>query len=342
MSGPLTIVNTGLVSAVGLSAAAACAAIRAGIANSSESPFVNSVGERIVAHQVPFERPWRGLAKLAKMAASAIEEALRQVPREEWPRIPLVLCVAEQDRPGRLARLDDDLFEGILGELGAEFAAQSAIVPHGRAAIGRALAHAGDLLANPGVERVVVAATDSFLTAETLREYDRRGRLLTPKNSNGFIPGEGAAALLVEPSAAGAQLRCNGIGFATEPAHIESEEPLRAEGLVRAVRNALGDAGCAMGDLDFRITDISGEHYYFKEATHALSRLLKVRKEQFDIWHPAQCIGETGAVIGVASIVVLHAACHKSYVPGPNILLHAGNDSGERTAVVLKFGAAGP
>jgi 3-oxoacyl-[acyl-carrier-protein] synthase I len=340
MSAPLAIVNTGLISAVGLSAPAACAAIRAGIANSSESSFVNAAGERIVAHQVPFEHPWRGLAKLAKMAAAAIEEALRQIPRKEWQRIPLVLCVAEQDRPGRLAGLEEDLLPEIFAELRGEPAAQSAIVPHGRTGIGRALAYARDLLANPGVERVLVAATDSYLTAETLREYDRRGRLLTSKNSNGFIPGEGAAALLVEPTAAATQLRCNGVGFATEPAHIESEDPLRAEGLVRAVRNALGDAGCAMGDLDFRITDISGEHYYFKEAAHALSRLLKVRKEEFDLWHPAQCIGETGAVIGVASIVVLHAACHKGYVPGSNILFHAGNDSGERTALILKFGAA--
>ncbi len=340
MSGPLAIVNTGLVSAVGLSAPAACAAIRAGIANSSDSNFVNSAGERIVAHQVPLERPWRGVAKLAKMAAAAIEEALQQVPRKEWQTIPVVLCAAEQDRPGRLVGLDDALLSEIFSELRTEFAVRSAIVPHGRAGIGRALAYACELLASPGIARVVVAATDSYLTAETLREYDRLDRLLTSRNSNGFVPGEGAAALLVEPTAEGAQLRCNGIGFATEPAHIESEQPLRAEGLVRAVRNALGDAGCAMGDLDFRITDISGEHYYFKEAAHALSRLLKVRKEEFDLWHPAQCIGETGAVIGVASIVVLHAACHKGYTPGSNILFHAGNDSGERTALILKFGAA--
>jgi 3-oxoacyl-[acyl-carrier-protein] synthase-1 len=330
-----------LVSAVGLSAPAACAAIRAGIANSSDSTFVNSAGEKIVAHQVPLEHPWRGVAKLAKMAAPAIKEALQRVPRKEWQHIPVILCVAEHDRPGRLMGLDEALLPEIFAELGTEFAARSAIVPHGRAGIGRALAYACELLGDPGIGRVVVAATDSYLTAETLREYDRLGRLLAPKNSNGFIPGEGAAALLVEPTTEGIQLRCNGIGFASEQAHIESEQPLRAEGLVRAIRSALGDAGCTMGDLDFRITDISGEHYYFKEAAHALSRLLKVRKQEFDLWHPAQCIGETGAVIGVASIVVLHAACHKGYTPGTNMLFHAGNDSGERTALILNFGAAG-
>jgi 3-oxoacyl-[acyl-carrier-protein] synthase-1 len=98
----------------------------------------------------------------------------------------------------------------------------------------------------------------------------------------------------------GIQLQCTGVGFGTEPAPIESEQPLRAAGLVQAIRGALKEAGCAMGDLDFRITDISGEHYYFKEASHALSRLLKTPKEEFDIWHPAQCIGETGAVAGLA------------------------------------------
>ena len=337
MSRPLTILNTGMVTAVGLSAPAACAAIRAGITNSTDTTFVGTDGERIVAHQVPFDRPWRGLTKLAKMAARAVEEALADIPRGKWPRIPLILCIAEADRPGRLGGLDEALFHQVVGEIGVDFAANSAIVPHGRPSVGRALAHARNLLSDGSVPYVVIAAADSYVTGETLLEYDRRGRLLSAENSNGFIPGEGAAALLVHTGGEGLQLQCAGVGFGTELAHIESEQPLRAAGLVQAVRGALDDAGYAMGDLDFRITDISGEHYYFKEASHALSRLLKTRKKEFDIWHPAQCIGETGAVAGLASIAVIKAACQKDYAPGPNVLLHAGNDSGERTAVILRF-----
>ena len=49
------------------------------------------------------------------------------------------------------------------------------------------------------------------------------------------------------------------IGFGREAAHIDSGEPLRAEGLSLAIKAALTDAGCAMHDMDFRITDLSGE-----------------------------------------------------------------------------------
>jgi 3-oxoacyl-[acyl-carrier-protein] synthase-1 len=74
-----------------------------------------------------------------------------------------------------------------------------------------------------------------------------------------------------------------GIGFGEEKAHIESEEPLRAEGMVAAIKGALAAAEMNMGDLDFRITDANGEQYAFKEASLALSRILRKRKEEFDI-----------------------------------------------------------
>ena len=106
----LAIQRTGLVTSVGLSAPAACAAIRAKITNPTETRFIDSSGQWIMAHEVPLEKPWRGLSKLARMAAMAIEECLEDIPQDTWRQIPLLLCVAEQDRPGRLAGLDDQLF----------------------------------------------------------------------------------------------------------------------------------------------------------------------------------------------------------------------------------------
>ena len=95
-----------------------------------------------------------------------------------------------------------------------------------------------------------------------------------------------------------------------------------------------------MHDMDFRITDNSGEQYYFKEAALALSRTLRVRKEEFDIWHPAECTGETGAAAGLAIICDAKAACEKRYTKGSNILAHMANDAGQRAALTLKHRAA--
>src|SRR5215470_15294479 len=137
---PIAILSTGLVTSVGLSAPAACAAIRAKVTNPSETRFIDSAGEWIMAHQVPLEKPWRGRAKLAQMAVIAIQECLAGIPREEWVKIPLLLCVAEHERPGRLHRLDDQLILDIRQELGARFAPESAIIAQGRASAG--VAHA--------------------------------------------------------------------------------------------------------------------------------------------------------------------------------------------------------
>jgi 3-oxoacyl-[acyl-carrier-protein] synthase I len=130
---------------------------------------------------------------------------------------------------------------------------------------------------------------------------------------------------------------CTGIGFGREAAHIDSGEPLRAEGLSLAIKAALTDAGCAMHDMDFRITDLSGEQYYFKEAALALSRTLRQRKEEFDIWHPAECIGEQGAAAGLAVVALADAACRKAFTKGPNILAHMANDAGQRAALSLQY-----
>ena len=54
---PLAIGRTGLVTSVGLSAPAACAAIRAKLTNPSETRFIDSHGEWIMAHQVPLDAP---------------------------------------------------------------------------------------------------------------------------------------------------------------------------------------------------------------------------------------------------------------------------------------------
>lgn len=338
---PIAIQATGLVTSVGLTTDQSCAAFRAKITNPVETRFIDSDGRWILAHEVPLAQPWRGLTKLAKMGAMAIEEALQGIPKEEWGRLPLLLCVAESERPGRLAGLDDQLFGLIQTELGASFAPESAIVPHGRVGVAVALGQARALMVKTGLARVLMAATDSLLSWPTLSHYNQNNRLLTETNSNGFMPGEGAGAMLVgTPDCSQDELLCTGIGFGREAAHLESGEPLRGDGLSQAIKATMADAGRQMHDMDFRITDVSGEQYYFKEAALALSRTLRVRKPEFDIWHPAECTGEVGATAGISVIALAHAACRKDFSKGPNILAHMANDAGQRAALSLQYKAA--
>ena len=107
---------------------------------------------------------------------------------------------------------------------------------------------ASKLVNEQGFGPIIVAGVDSYLVAGTLNSLNGRRRLLTESNSNGFIPGEAGAAVLVGPDGGGPGLAILSLGLAVEKATIESDEPLRGEGLAAAYRQALGAAGLGLPD----------------------------------------------------------------------------------------------
>jgi 3-oxoacyl-[acyl-carrier-protein] synthase-1 len=111
---------------------------------------------------------------------------------------------------------------------------------------------------------------------------------------------------------------------------------MRADGLVRAVRAALEDAGVALKDCDARIGDMNGEQYRFKEAALAVTRLLRDRKALFPLWHLADSIGEVGAATLPAMLAMQFAGSRNDYLPGPIFLGHLGNDDEKRVAFITQ------
>ncbi len=336
---PLVLSSFGLVTGVGLQAASSCAAIRCAIDGFRETGFKGTDGERLLGSEVPLAEPWRGKTKLLKMAARALSETLQQAADVVPEQTPLMLCLAESNRPGRVIDDDNELFFDLCREVGMAFHRESRIFPQGHVSIGAALRQARDLIASRVTDRVLVAATDSLLVARTLSAYLDRDRLLTSQSSNGFIAGEGAGSFLVSGRDDGRDISlvCIGMGSGAESATVESEEPLRADGLVGAIKGALVDAGCTESVLDFKIVDLAGEHYYFKEASLAFSRLDRTKRSEFDVWHPADCVGEMGAGLGVVMIAVLGYAAKKGYSKGSHALMHLGNDDGRRTAFIFRL-----
>jgi 3-oxoacyl-[acyl-carrier-protein] synthase I len=338
---PLSILATGMMTAVGLDAPSSCAAIRCAIDRFEETRFMDRGGEWIIGAEVPLSPPSRGREKLLRLAVSSIAECLAAVPEMPPGSTALLLCLSELNRPGRFAGLDASLLDDVQKHLGVRFHPASAVITNGRVGGAEAVAQARKLI-DDGCSPCIVAGTDTFLVAATLAYYEDKDRLLTSLNSNGFIPGEaGAAVLLADAQKHPAPLLCLGAGFAREAATIESEEPLRADGLAEALRAALADAGCGFESIDYRITDANGEQYVFKEAALGLSRTMRILKPEFDIWHAADCIGEVGAASVPCAVAVAHAAAVKQYAPGPGVLAHFGNDAGERAALVLRYTSDG-
>src|SRR5215510_1501193 len=121
-----------MVTSVGGTAATSCAAIRCAIDNFTETRFMDRGGEWNIGAQITLEKPWRGLARLVHMLAPAIRECLAQMVNVRPENIPVVLCIAEKDRPGRLPGLDDQLIEDVQSELGFSFHPKSCVIAEGR------------------------------------------------------------------------------------------------------------------------------------------------------------------------------------------------------------------
>ena len=338
MSHPIAILASGMVTGVGLTAASTCAAIRCAITTFAETRYIDQGGEWIIGCQVPLAEPWRGRMKLVRMVTLAINECLHSLENTPTIRVPLFLCVAEAERPGRLDGLDQTLLMEIQVELGMQFHPESKVIAEGKVSGATALNLARRWMQSGMGDYCLIAGADSYLVAETIAGYEEQSRLLTTESHDGFIPGEAGAAILVGlPNIGrGVHVQCLGFGQGHERSTVLSEEPLKADGLVAAIKAALADSRCSMSDLDFRITDLSGEQYGFKEASLALTRILRQRKERFDIWHPADCIGEVGAAIVPVMLGLFLESTKKHYALGSMVLCHGANHSGERMALVMK------
>ncbi len=338
---PLAIKTSGMVTAVGFNAPASLAAIRAGIRNVKETNLWHAEsGTHLGAGKVPLPQWWVGLGKLADLAAPAILECLeaaKPIPPQE---IPVLLGVAPADRPFHLPELDTQILPEIERRLGLQLHPASRVIPRDHVSVVVGLHETGALMANERVPCVIVAAVDSLLVHDLKNYYLAQRRLLTPNNSNGFSLGEAGSAVLVTPAGTNpcGELQIIGVGMGREQATIESEEPLRAEGLVQSIREAFREGGITYQDLHYRITDLNGEHYKFKEMVLAMMRFeRKPKPKLFDLWHPIEYIGDVGAAIGPLVLGVALHASQKGYGVGPTVLCTFGNDDGERASIVVRF-----
>ena len=286
-------------------------------------------GAPIGVGKVDLPHWWVGLGKLAELVAPAINECLLAAKQAPPASIPILLGVADKSRPHRFAGLDERLLEEVEFRLNLTHNPDSHVIARERISGVLAINDAVQIIESGRSSFCVVAGVDSFLQQAVVDAYNAQRRVLTPGNSNGFIPGEaGCAVLLTTAGDRGRdELEILGTGIAEEAAPIQSDKPSRAEGLTESVRTALSAAGLAMHDTFYRITDLNGEHYKFKEAAFVEGRLMQKKLvELYDLWHPNEYLGDVGAAIVPCVLGVAFHAGQKGYAPGPRALCHFSND----------------
>ena len=344
MTPGLFVSGCGMCCAVGFTAPAARAAIRGGLDAFGESEFDDKLGAPIVVAELPLGDV-RGPRRLATLFEAALSECVSGQPGVDPAETALLLLVAERSRPGYTDRWAAACFHACLSVSKTPFHPESKALPLGRAGLSTALSEAHALLSaqrsheQTPIHHVIVAGADTYLSSHTINHLVREERLLSRGgNSDGFIPGEGAGALLLSLATPGRTgLHILGTGTSVDPEGDEDELVPRAAALTTAVRGALSDSGCTMDDLDFRMTDLAGDASSFRDAAIANTRLLDHRSRPFPVLHLADCIGETGAAVGPLSIAYLAGTMGQGHVPGTSALFHLSNDDGARAAVILRY-----
>ncbi len=335
------LVSTGIVCSVGLSASAACAAMRAGIANFEELPYRDNNGEPIVGAITPILTPELQFGpRLMEMLAMALQDCLGQLPALPLQKVPLLVGLAEPGRPGGGEWLAENIILQVQDKLEWKFHPQlSKAIPKGHTAGFEGLRVARVLLQNPDVPGCIVCGVDSYINGSSLWWLQQHWRLKREDHSNGVIPGEAAAAVYVQRQPtfkAETLVQVIGLGYAHEKAIVLSEEPLLGLGLSWAIRAALAEANLQMHDIDFRLSDVTGESYGFKEQAIALSRLMRGRRDELPIWHSAEFIGDCGAATGVCQLVIARESFIKGYAPGDRAACYTSAVLGDRAVTVLQ------
>jgi 3-oxoacyl-[acyl-carrier-protein] synthase I len=333
---------TGMVCSVGLNSAAACAALRAGIANFAELPFWDTNSIPVVGAAVPeldMTLPFR--QRLVEMLVMALHDCLSKVPALHFEEVPLLVGLAEPGRPGAAGWSAERTISQVEEKFRVKFhPSLSKVIPKGHTAGFEGLRIARDLLQTTEVPGCLLCGVDSYINAGSLFWLDQNWRLKREGHTDGVIPGEAAAAVLVQrqvPSNRDPKAEVVGLGFSQEKASVLAEEPLLGRGLADACRQALGEAGWGFHELDVRISDVTGENYGFRELALVEGRLARVvRSQPQPLWHAADSIGDTGAAAGVVQLVRATASWSKAYAPGAHAGCFTSAVPGDRAVALLR------
>jgi 3-oxoacyl-[acyl-carrier-protein] synthase I len=351
---PIVISAVAAVSPVGHSAAISFASIKARLARigvSSDIRIHNETGKLMpvtCAAVTGVTDGHRGFLRHFRMAVRAFAQVLADSALDEplLADTTLHLVLAERERPGMDDRVPQQLVRKMTRALSMDdLSSRTTITSTGHAGVFEALQGAAGAIASGRSSRSLVGAVDGYLDERTLEWLNDTGRLKTDETPNGFIPGEGAAFVLLERLSvaqarnASAMARLTGIGNAVESNSIYEKSACTGEGLTGAIRMAREAAGDTTSPA-LMVCDLNGERYRANEWGLAMSRSFDGHPSPSRVWHPADCLGDCGAAAGVLNLVFATLALTQGTVAEGSALVWGSSDDGERGAAMLATASA--
>lgn len=214
----------------------------------------------------------------------------------------------------------------------------SAVFCNGRSSTLYAIQHAVSLISSKQHACVLVGGVDSFLDMDLLEILDKDQRLLSAGNMTGFVAGEGAAilALIDEELLLNNQIettlvQVGKVGIAEESGHRYSEETYKGEGLAQAFQVALEEIKQPVSSV---MAGFNGDEIMAKEWGVAVIRNQQSFNEDFNVMHPADCVGDLGAAAGALQLGLASIGISKGYIKSP-CLVWSSSEYESRSAVCV-------
>jgi 3-oxoacyl-[acyl-carrier-protein] synthase-1 len=218
--------------------------------------------------------------------------------------------------------------------------ARSVVVPQGRAAALMALEQALSFLQSDPSATAIVGGVDSFLDPDLLASLDEEQRILGPQVMDGFIPGEGAAFLVLSgpeaprDRAAGGRGLVNGAASSMDAGHRYGQAPAKGEGLAAALQDLRSRLNPPPAAVATTFAGFNGENFDAK-----LWGVVQLRHREFFapgmvIEHPADKFGDAGAAMGAILVALAAQSLITGTRPGP-ALVWAASDHAPRACAVL-------
>jgi len=347
----IVITATSGVTAVGADMQQTCAAINAGITPFVEHEYITCTpsdpewDEDLPTYvaTAPFISPFLNTSeRLTLLAIPAITElfAKSKLKRSSLAKTGLFLALPVKDKSTESLALNDSWLNDLKKQIGLSGLAISKVSSSGNIGVSLLINEVIGLLNNGQLEQCIIGGVDSYLFAERIAYLDQQWRIKSARNVDGFIPGEGAAMLMLETKANAdkrnvtplAQL--SGIGQGSEEKHFFSQLSSNGQGLASAIKGAVHKDGTTK-QVSNIYCDFNGESYYANEWGLMQVRLASIFNDVKAFNHPADCYGNVGAASGALLLASAVENLQQESASNNNTLVVTANDSGQRSALLV-------
>lgn len=176
------------------------------------------------------------------------------------------------------------------------------------------------------ISRAIVGGVESCLFPKWLDLLDKKYRIKSDRNIDGYIPGEAAAFIIIEKEGNLPEERTI---FRIERQAFSNDS---ARGLIHAADRLMDDTD----NPPLVVIDLNGESGRMKDWGLARTVLGHRLGNPVSLEHPADVLGDTGAASGAVLTIIAMYMLQKKHKDRKTALILTSSDQGERRGITLR------